>query len=297
MINRIEKTDRFKLNSFPRLSASVQGELETTSFDRTHGFLWSANMIIGLQVTLLLLIWFSLISAVPRKSPPPPEPPGHDTTIEVSHSMPSSADEIQPEDFPEATIQDFSRVLAALPIAVTLGADKFGFDGIGIDPRKPSPILGGVNNNHWSIEIRAANYERYLQILDKLEIEIGIVMQDNEKIVRLSNLSGNNVPSIRNTTRKNEKRTFYFSHRNAKLRNWDKQLARNANLSFKNAIWVHFYPTELIQKMGIIEAEVAALSGRTVKEVRQTNFTVSMTVDAADQGQIVFDVVDMSFHK
>lgn len=114
--------------------------------------------------------------------------------------------------------------------------------------------------------------DEYREQLDFFEIEIGVVYSEQNKIVRVSQMSTR--PRQTDSTREaeNEKKSLYFVHKNSRLKRWDQAIAKAAGASLKDAFTVEFFPSELRSQLAELEWLAVRQMGKSLDEVAKTEF-------------------------
>ncbi len=270
-----EITDKPRLTTDPRVSG----------YDKLSAFLTASVTVFGLLVFLMFMMWLTTIVEWGSTSMPSviqelagngnrPEgiaddwqPPGVEEFPEVD--TPQLADSL------EATTDAISSVRASLE-SVDGDAPEMG-RGTGLgDKRARGPGNGNGNiipeADRWKIELVASTQGEYMKILESFDITLGVVHELSNLIEYVDDLTAS-VGSVSENERKNESRLFFMNKKN-RLRRWDQNKAESVGLELKNTLVGHFYPPALREQMLALEYEVYSKAGKTLEEVRLTEFRI-----------------------
>ena len=260
-----------------------------TLYDRVSGMLTAWVMLIGFLVLIMFLIWLYLVTNVPTKQPIVFEPPGFDNE-ENPEGVAEDMEEPGVEEFPEVETPQLADALEAVTdIASTVKANLEAVDGTAAemgrgqglgDRRTKGPGGGGsgkLNPNRWSIYWAVRNKKEYAQMLEYFNIDIGCASLDSGQIEYATNLTGGS-PGSRSGSFKTESR-LPMTQMQARFAMWDAEFIRDAGIQINNDVDKIrlFLPSEVLVRMGKLEADKLSASGTDERQVRRTKFKVSKT--------------------
>ncbi len=245
--------------------------LKTTTYDRVNSFLYSALGVCGFVVCGLFAMWM-----FGEYQPSPQIPPtGPILIICPPYTVPQ--DQEMTEDFVEDDVErrrfeDLLKNVSATTDLVSKviaggmdGRDRFSTTR---RPGKPHPIPGGSVRN-WEIYYEVDSLDQYTRQLDFFGIELGVVSLTDNRIVRVSQLSGER--KLLDSSRSIEQETVFFAHKQRQLKVWDRELLRGHNLDFDFEL-VHLFPEQITAQMGNAELNYLSSQSRKLNEVKLTRF-------------------------
>ena len=286
-------TSKMRLGSGARTKVS--------HYDTLNGMLVSAIVVVGFLVTLLFLIWLTMVLDFSRRQPAMlvayEEPFGN----EKPEGFEDDIYEPGVEEFPEVETPQLKDALEAVTEAVSsVRANLEARDGdaaemgrgAGFGSRDGGPGTGNADvipeHKRWKIDYESNNISEYAKQLSFFEIDIGTVQQNTNGIVRLRDVGGS--PQAISTDRKAEKKTLYFSHEKRRMRRWDETLVKNNGIDLEGSFTVQFYPMKTRVLLRQIEQAYLTEVGRTLRDVRRTYFKV-----VPSAGGFEFKLTDMNF--
>ena len=260
-------------------------ETVVSTYDRFSATLTALNILVLMLVVLLLLQWMfgSVESNWSRVEPMEPstnvmELDGVDFEFVVPED---DRLETMSEDLMSQLTQvshTASRVVAQLSEHGQGGTGFGDGGGGGSDRRRPPQIPPGGGKSHWSFEVQADSLTAYRELLDELDIEIGVVARSGERIVRLAEF-GSRKLRIQESSRADEnRRNAYraFAEKSGGMRKvWDRRLVRESGIGMNDYLICQFYPERLLERLQALEAEALADSGRGREELSLTRFRIS----------------------
>ena len=285
------------------MSTNVKQEshVETTvsSFDAVNAFLISALIVFGTVVSILFMIWLTMMMKGDGQQP---------TSFVVDPSFGNEkpegfADDIfEPgvEEFPEVETPQLADALEALTDAVSsVRANIEARDGDAVEmgrgrgfgSREGGPGSGNFRgvpeHKRWKIEYDTPNINEYARQLSYFNIDIGVISNTNNDVVRIKDAG--NSPQASTSNRETENKSLFFIHQKQRLRRWDESLARKSGVDMRDKFTVQFYPEPVRQQLRQIEGQYLQQEGRQLSEVRRTMFKV---VEAGDGFQFQITSVD-----
>ena len=286
-------TSKMRLGSGARTKVS--------HYDTLNGMLISAIVVVGFLVTLLFLIWLTMVLDFSGRQPAMlvayEEPFGN----EKPEGFEDDIYEPGVEEFPEVETPQLKDALEAVTEAVSsVRANLEARDGdaaemgrgAGFGSRDGGPGTGNADvipeHKRWKIDYESNNISEYAKQLSFFDIDIGTVQQNTNGIVRLRDVGGN--PQTISTDRKAEKKTLYFSHEKRRMRRWDETLVKNNGIDLEGSFTVQFYPMKTRVLLRQVEQAYLTEVGRTLRDVRRTYFKV-----VPSAGGFEFKLTDMNF--
>ncbi|MDG2185539.1 MAG: hypothetical protein P8K79_07660 [Mariniblastus sp.] len=286
-------TSKMRLGSGARTKVS--------HYDTLNAMLISAIVVVGFLVTLLFLIWLTMVLDFSRRQPAMlvayEEPFGN----EKPEGFEDDIYEPGVEEFPEVETPQLKDALEAVTEAVSsVRANLEARDGdaaemgrgAGFGSRDGGPGTGNADvipeHKRWKIDYESNNISEYAKQLSFFDIDIGTVQQNTNGIVRLRDVGGN--PQTISTDRKAEKKTLYFSHEKRRMRRWDETLVKNNGIDLEGSFTVQFYPMKTRVLLRQVEQAYLTEVGRTLRDVRRTYFKV-----VPSAGGFEFKLTDMNF--
>ncbi len=281
-----------------RQHASI--ETTVSSFDAVNAFLIASLMVVGTLVTILFLIWLTMI--MDRRAQTQ-----NSFVVDASfgNEKPEGfADDVfEPgvEEFPEVETPQLADALEAITDAVSSvrasieardgDAAQMGKGG-GFGSREGGPGTGNFKgvpeHKRWKIEYDTPNINEYAQQLSFFDIEIGVVSNTSNDVVRIRNVG--NAAEVIPTSRQAENKTLFFVHEKQRLRRWDESLARRNGVDFQEKFTVQFYPESTRQLLRQAEGQYLQEQGRELAEVRRTRFKV-----VSDGNGFLFQVTGVEY--
>ena len=268
----------------------VHGELlRTTLFDRISSGLMSANLIWGLFVIAMLLMWWSngenqfSNSLQPMVLIPTPAVADHAEDTElmlVTETI--SQDELPEVNRPDTTLaleqvsQAVSNVRATLGQHWGLnGEEPFGFRK---NRKSPGPSSGG-RVKHWEIKFDELSQEEYYQVLEQFDAKLFVVRKTTNEIVIVT---CRNKPKATISNRRELNDQSYFVHETTRMQTWDRQLAAKANVNVDDSFFAINLPPQVLAKLAELERQMAEQNGQSVSAVRRSIFRAHPTESGFD---------------
>lgn len=251
-------------------------------------------MLFGFLFATLFLIWITTVFDFSRQTqgaiPVTSDPGGEKPKGEADDILEPGV-----EEFPEVEVPQLANALEAVTDALSSvkaslekrsGEAALMGRGSGYGDRE-----GGKGGNgegvpeykRWKIKYEASDINAYADQLSFFNIDIGVIHQTRQEIWRIHDVGGS--PSRILSNRKQENKSLYFTHEQARLRRWDQQLCSRAGADISNTIQAQFYPEETRVLIRQAEAEALKGTGKQLKDVRNTFFKVE-----ADGNGFVFKV-------
>lgn len=277
-------------------------ESRTSAYDRLSSALVALILLIGFLVSTLFLIWLTTVfhfdnNVAVALQPNNPGDDGNDKPEGFED------DELDPgvEDFPEIETPALAEALEAVTDAVSsiqANSEHVSGDsavmgaGGGYGSREggtPGTGTGIPDYKRWKISYEVDDINTYKQQLDFFGIEIGVVASQSEDIWRIGNLSTR--PVVKTSSRSLEDKTLRFSHIKARMKRWDRNIAKDAGAPSDSSVsMVQFYPEDTRGLITNTEAQYLKSINRKLDDVRRTNIKVEQ-----DGGGFKFTVVDCAF--
>lgn len=264
----------------------IQVETTVSAYDVVNAFLVSSIVVIGTLVTVLFLIWLTMLMNKRQVIKP---------TVMIETSFGDEKPEgfeddiYEPgvEEFPEVEVPQLADAIEALTEAVSSveaaieardgDAAEMG-KGKGFGSREGGPGSGNFRgvpeHKRWKIEYSSPDQQTYATQLSFFDIDIGVISKTNNDIVRLADPG--NAPRAIQTDRNAEKKAFYFVHEKLQLRRWDEFLVKQNGVPFNRSdhFTVQFYPETTRGLLRQIEAQYLAEKGIQLVDVLRTRFKV-----------------------
>ena len=281
--------------------AGLNAKTGVSGYDTLNAFLISAIILVGFMVTLLFVIWLTMVIDFGRRAPAQliayEEPFGN----EKPEGFEDDIFEPGVEEFPEVETPQLKDALEAVTDAVSSvranleardgDAAEMG-KGRGFGSRDGGPGTGDGNvipeSKRWKIDYEAANINEYAQQLSFFGIDLGVIEQATNGILRIRDVGRN--PQVITSERKKEKRSLYFVPEKARMRRWDQMLAKRNNVTLNDRFLVHFYPMKTRVMLRNIEQAYLTQVGRELSDVRRTFFKI-----VPDGNGFKFELTDMNF--
>jgi hypothetical protein len=255
----------------PRPKLNV--EAEVSAYDRLNGWLLALIFTFGFIVFAMFLIWVTsghkgfVPAALTDLPPAVHEDPGEEEDPEDPGL----------EDFPEVETPQLANALEAIPNAISnvLGrtAETSG-SGEAMGRGRGSGTKGsrGVPEyKRWVIQYEADSITTYARQLSFFNIDIGVFYKTVPRIVRLRDPGG--ATQVIQSSREEERKTLRFMHRDARMKRWDDEMARRANIPLQpDGLTCQFYPEATRQILRRVEAEAYQKAGKTLMDVKNTFF-------------------------
>ncbi len=260
----------------------IRVDTEVSQYERVSGGLSAGVIILGLLAAVLFFLWYSLLKSnrmtVTALAP----------TFAGDTSNPEGvAEDIEEpgvEEFPEVQEPQLAEALEAVDVASTVRAnDSEAGDatqmgtGKGLGDRRTQGFgNGGTDVNEpwkrWQINYSLTTVSDYAKQLDHFKIELGGVEKTGDNIAYVTNVASSK--NVRTGSKRTEKR-IYFSHTIPKLREWDKRLLQQANITnVGERIPVQFYPIEIINQLYAMENAKLQQDNRKIPNIKNTVYTV-----------------------
>lgn len=274
----------------------------TSAYDQLSSALVALIILIGFLVSTLFLIWLTTVfhfdnNVAVAMQPNNPGDDGNDKPEGFED------DEMDPgvEDFPDIETPALAEALEAVTDAVSsiqANSEHVSGDsavmgaGGGYGSREggtPGTGTGIPDYKRWKISYEVDDINTYKQQLDHFGIEIGAVASQSEDIWRIGNVSTR--PVVKQSNRSLESKTLRFSHIKARMKRWDRNIAKAAGAPSDSSIsMVQFYTQNTRAVITTTENEYLKSINRELADVRKTNIKVEQ-----DGGGFKFTVVDCVF--
>ncbi len=275
-------------------------ETEVSRFDSINAMLIASVGIFGLLAAILFMIWLTTafdfsIQKIPLVLIPVGESGDGKPLGELDDFLEPGVEEFPDVDEPqlamalEAVTDSVSSVNGVL--AERSGSSSQMGKGRGFGSREGGPGNGGggvPEHKRWIIQYESDSIDTYAKQLSHFNIDIGVVDNLPNKIVRIHDPGGS--VTVIQSTRESEAKTLRFIHKKPSLQRWDKTLATRQNVSLEDATTCQFYPELTRQKIRLVEALALQAAGKTLIEVRNTTLKVEPEGDG-----FVFKVVDILY--
>lgn len=270
-----------------RFRVKMNADTRVSSYDQTSAFLVAGVVVIGVLVFILFMIWLTLFAGAP--SPPKTAPivdlAGNDDRPE------GVADDWQPpgvEEFPEVEQPQLADALEAVTDSVSSvraqlekvdgNAMEMG-SGSGLGDKRKRGLGGGDGNiipewDRWKIEYSASTMGEYMNILESFDISIGAVSQLSNQIAFLDDLNNARATVTYGNRESPEAKRLYFRNTKNRLRRWDRNKVVASGVEDKNRLVVQFYSAALRQQLLELENAVYNKDGKTLEEVKKTQFRI-----------------------
>lgn len=246
--------------------------LQPTVYDRVNAFLCSAIGVCGLIVTGMFLTWLCTFTPAPVHEVEPDGEPVFPAEFDDENK------EQIVEDFEEHDIiqRKFEEMIQSIPSVTDSMSDVIAGGFVGTDARNTSPKgkpgttpTPGSVVRHWEIQYEAESLGHYARQLDHLKIELGVVSLEDNRIVRISQLAGDRQKT--ESSRSEERDSIYFSHKQRRLKRWDRSMASSMDLNFEYEV-VHLFPEQVAAQMRTVELNYVSEQGREIADVEHTLF-------------------------
>ncbi len=265
--------------------AGLHADTRVSAYDMLNAFLISAIILVGFLVTLLFVIWLTMVIDFGKRTSTEliayEEPFGN----EKPEGFEDDIYEPGVEEFPEVDVPQLKDALEAVTDAVSSvranleardgDAAEMG-KGRGFGSREGGPGSGSGDvipeSKRWKIDYEAANINEYAQQLSFFGIDLGVIDQNSNAIIRIKNVGG--TPQIINSDRATEKKSLYFVHEKARMRRWDEMLAKRNGIELNGRFTVQFYPMSTRVMLRQLEQQYLTEVGRTLRDVRRTYFKI-----------------------
>ena len=268
-------------------------ETAVSSYERYVGALICSVILIGSAVILLFLFWLATVKWNTNKETVAATIVTGNTSPEgvaEEFEEPSAAELMNVQEIPsidllQAITNDPSTLSAEF--AQVSGKNERlsqgnqgdrrgrgdGPDSIG-DPEKRLS-----DADRWEIRYTTASREEYAQQLDYFKIELGAISVKTDHITYLSNLSAEK-PTSHSGDRGSEraKKRIYFRYprqSTSKLKEWDLEFLKAAEVPTSSQIVVQFYPNET--RRMLLALEQKELGDKSLESVLKTTFGVRAT--------------------
>ena len=269
-----------------KMKNKTQIETGVSAYDVVNAFLVSSIVVIGTLVTILFMIWLTMIMSN-RESQQPNIL--IETTFGDEKPEGFEDDLFEPgvEEFPEVEVPQLADAIEALTESVSsVEANLEARDGDaaemgrgkGFGSREGGPGSGNFRgvpeHKRWKIEYDTPDQQTYASQLSFFNIDIGVISKTSNDIVRLAD-PGNSARRIQ-TQRSAEKKSLYFVHEKLQLRRWDEFIVKKNGVPFNknDQFTVQFYPDATRGLIRQIEAQHLAQKGLQLSDVLRTVFKV-----------------------
>ncbi|MEL7496169.1 MAG: hypothetical protein AAFN77_01065 [Planctomycetota bacterium] len=258
-------------------------KLEPSQFDHVFAWMLAANLLCSFLLITFATIWYCTFDA----------PLNRKVIVGITVSPIDSDDEpveddwVGDLDFPGFTEVSFETLESSLPrideaIAELsrraaqdgqTGDANGGILGGGPGKRLPKSVDPPNATDRWMIHYHLDDLGGYAQQLEHFGIQIGVVLEEEQTIWRVSNLTGGK-PTLKKSTRQreNQLKSVYFLHPSGRVKRWSQAIAESAGVSMENAFTVEFYPLQTVSELAQLESAEVLRQGRSVDEVAKTEF-------------------------
>ncbi|MEL7496168.1 MAG: hypothetical protein AAFN77_01060 [Planctomycetota bacterium] len=244
--------------------------------------LLAALILFGFLFSVLFLIWLTTIVDFSR----PTDGPMVLAIDEPGDEKPEGEtdDVLEPgvEEFPEVETPQLAQALEAVTDAVSSvraslekrsGSAAVMGRGRGFGSRDGGPGSGGdgiPEHKRWKISYEASDIDTYAQQLSFLQIDLGVVNETKQEIVRIADPGG--TKSKTNTTREeqNKAKALFFMHEKQRMKRWDVELCTQSGVQVNGAFTVQFYTEHARNLVRVAEAAKLKGTGKTVVDVQKT---------------------------
>lgn len=262
--------------------------LAVSAYERVASWVISLNILVGLAVALMFLIWLGqkinlggeqsdvvLVENIAGRG---------DHAAGIARDMEAPGiDELQEETEPkveqllEAVTEVVSTQAASLDSMQTAMLSSNAGHGLG-DSRPPGPLGEGDNiiprGERWEVRYNSTSIRAYARQLDYFDIELAVVGGGKNQIDYARNLQ-KSTPDTRSGPGGDSEKRLYMLWTSGALRRFDQQLLQAAGLQTKGRIVVQFYPVSVENQLAQLELEHAKRNGKTsVKQIQSTVFGV-----------------------
>jgi hypothetical protein len=260
--------------------------LRVSVYDHAVGLVWALLVLTATAAACLLIMWWTSRIFLTQKTVPVSmqglgdgsggEETGLAEGPELQSPEPSELEQEVELDLPQLeetlqTVTDAISFSAAVSEEFTLDPQETG---------GPRPGRGGggfgeggyPGHQRWEVILPAgATLEEYAAMLDGLGIRLGVIAPGGSVLVvdRLSAAA----PRVVSATASEAAGWLYFTHKQSRLIEADRELLGKARVSLTNQILVQFYPETLEQRLAQLET---GFVGRTPQQIRKTRFGVRL---------------------
>ena len=252
-----------------------------------NAFLISSITVVGTLVTILFLIWLTMImnSGQPNTSNFIVDPSFGD---EKPEGFADDVHEPGVEEFPEVETPQLADALEALTDAVSSvkanleardgDAAEMGKGG-GFGSREGGPGSGNFRgvpeHKRWKIEYDTPDINEYARQLSFFNIDIGLITNGTNEVLRLRQPGPGAQIVSSNRKQENDAKSLYFVHEKMQLRRWDERLFNQRQTTdMANRFTVQFYPESTRQILRNVEGQFLQNAGKELEEVLRTRFKV-----------------------
>jgi hypothetical protein len=262
--------------------------LQTTRFDRVSSGLTSANLILGLFVIAMLLMWMRSGEKRFNNSPPPIlfVPTSAMADEEAETELTPSAEAISGDDLPEVNRPDSALALQQVTQAISSVRARIGVQfGLGENHGRPGPRRpqikppGGGPAKHWQIQFDELSQDEYYRMLEQLGARLFVVRKSTNEIVIVT-CQDNPRATISSRRQLNEE--YYFVHETTRMQRWDGQLAKKAGVNDDGSFFAINLPPQVLAKLAELERQEAEKQGQTLAAIRQSIFRACRTESGFD---------------
>ena len=263
-------------------------KLQVTSYDRIHGSMVAAILVFGFLFLTLLAIWWSHEIHVGQTGPDGFEPVKALPLTDVSFNQNDFLLDVLPPTAAPRLSNDLAAVadvVSSIKANETIsiidgienseGSRELGPIGIGGGTGIPGPPTALPEFKRWSVVYRNPDFNDYIQMLNELEIEVGVIRLKSNEVIRIENPG--NGPQVVRSDRAAELTSFYFHNTKSTSRRWDTKIVRDAEIDLAESVVVHFYPEPTLEKLRTAEANQIAVDEKTVEDVLDTKFAIEQT--------------------
>lgn len=254
--------------------------LEPSTFDRLSAWMVAANILFGFLLLVVAAVWFF---TAPNESVVDWPDPIRPTSIDAGDEQNENQD-LTEFDIPDMKLVSFDRLNDALPkvqdVVAAVGSRQAntgdgsqGGGGLGGGPGRIEEIPEPPTpTQRWSVSYSARDFESYVEQLSFFKIEIGVVHQTEQQIIRIRDFDETPTTTMSSREVENSAGAAYFLHQKNRLKRWDVAIAKSAGASTVNSFTVQFFPESTLKLMANAEQEYLAQVKRELLEVEKTEF-------------------------
>ena len=270
-------------------------DLTVSNFDRVTSWLRACLISCSVVVLALGVAWLSGFQSDQRQSRTEPIVPVESDSIReialpnVVENVPVPEQESGSVGFPEAT--DDISLKDLLPCAIVAvsnilaESEEFSPDAKAFKKRQgkdtgiggfdyPSKEVGIIpTHKRWRFEFSARDFDEYQRQLEAVGVVIGIAEKVDAKITKI--LMKTNGTEVLGSSREQESSTLRFGHRQQRLENWDRKIARSANVDTSTASVFHLIESKMHALLWELEKAEMEASHRQLHEIARTVFEIA----------------------
>ena len=270
-------------------------DLTVSNFDRVTSWLKASLIFCSLAVLAMSLVWLLGFQSDQRHSWTEPFDPVDTETIReialpnVNDNVPLPEQSSPTAGFPEATdeisLEDvLSRAITAVS-NIQAESDEISTHDFDSKKRQGKELVGGglhyprefggviPTHKRWRFEFSARNFDEYQRQLEAVGVVIGIAEKDDAKITKI--LMKTNGSEVLRSNREQESSTLRFGHRQQRLENWDRRIARSVNVDTSTALVFHLIESKMHALLWELEMAEMKARRRQLHEIARTVFEIA----------------------